>query len=109
MVGASEMDSFVGYEANKKRDVLNIKSPIAGGRVTNWDNMELVWHHTFYNQLRVEPQEHCVLVNQPPLTPKACIEKTTQIMMETFGTPALCLANSCQLSLFGAGRTSGTV
>lgn len=27
------------------------------GLVTNWDDMEKIWHHTFYNELRIGPTE----------------------------------------------------
>ena len=52
----NEINFYVGEKARSNRKVLNLNYPVEHGVVTNWNDMELLWHHMFYNELSVTPE-----------------------------------------------------
>merc|ERR1712173_315067 len=110
MEGTPQKEDYIGEEASQKRGILDLNYPIAAGIVESWDDMEKVWNHTFYNELRVNPSE-CggVLLTEAPRNPKANREKMVQIMFDTFETTNCYVAIQAVMSLYAAGRTTGLV
>jgi len=108
MIGVQKSD-YIGDEAMAKKGILKVTYPIEHGIITNWDDMEKIWHHTFYNELRVAPEEHNVMLTEAPLNPKVNREKMTQIMFETFNVPGMFVSIQAVLSLYSSGRTTGMV
>uniref|UniRef100_A0A7S1I0N3 Actin n=1 Tax=Eutreptiella gymnastica TaxID=73025 RepID=A0A7S1I0N3_9EUGL len=100
---------FVGDDAQERRGLLKLRYPIAHGVITNWDDMEAIWRHTFYDQLRVAPEEHKVLLTEAPINPKVNREKMAEVMFETFNVPAMYVQIQAVLSLYSSGRTTGIV
>lgn len=64
---------YIGDDAQAKRGILSLRYPIEHGIVTNWDDMEAVWNHALYNEMRVKPDGECrscvaALVDSSPMT-----------------------------------------
>jgi actin, other eukaryote len=100
---------YIGDEAASKNQILDLTYPVEKGIIQNFASMEEVWHHTFYTELRVSPDEHPVIMSEEPANTRNNRFKTTQIMFETFSIPGFFLAQTSLLSLYASGRTTGAV
>ena len=100
---------YIGEEAINLRGVLKLVYPVEHGQVQDWDAMERIWHYTFYNDLRVNPNEHPVLLTEPPLNKNQNKEKMAELMFDTFNVPAMYISMQAILSPYASGRTTGIV
>ncbi|KAJ8275034.1 hypothetical protein COCON_G00096590 [Conger conger] len=108
MNGNFERESYIGHEAQHMRGVLALKYPMRNGIIRNWDEMEKIWHHTF-QQMRVDPQDHPVLLTEAAMNPRENRQRMMELMFETFGVPYAYVAMQAVLALYAAGRTTGVV
>lgn len=109
MFGQEKKEYFLGEEATSRRGVLSLSYPIEHGIVRDWGDMEKVWHHTFYDALRVNPDEHPVIVTEAPLNPKKNRERMVEMLFEKFSCPAAYIVIQAVMSLYSYGRTTGCV
>lgn len=70
--------------------MLDCSYPVENGVVRNWDDMEHLWNYTFYDRLQIDPQEHKILLTEPPLNPKANRELFLKYMYGHEREPKLC-------------------
>ena len=77
--------------------------------------MEKIWHHVFYNELKVVPDSAPLLLSdgkfliKVPLNPKKSREKVTEIIFDTFNVPFFYISNQAVMALYSTGRTTGIV
>ena len=109
LLNSEKKERLLGQEALEKLGISTITHPIESGVITNWEDMEKIWHHTFYNELRIAPEEHNVLLTDPPLNKEETREKITEVMFEMFNIPGLYISMQSVLAIYSTGRTSGIV
>lgn len=95
----SDLDFFIGAEATIKRANYNVDYPIRHGIVDNWDNMEKYWQRCIYQYLCCDPEEHMMMLTEPPMNTPENREYTAEIMFETFNVPGLYIAVQAVLAL----------
>lgn len=71
--------------------------------------MEKCFHHIFYRELAVAPEEHIMMLSIPSQTPETHCDKLVELLFETFWHPALYFSHSPTLSLYASGKTTGMV
>ncbi|KAM9999302.1 hypothetical protein ACTFIZ_002846 [Dictyostelium cf. discoideum] len=92
-----------------RRPHMEIINPLSDGLIKNWDAMEQIWNHTFYERLHINPIEHPILLAEPTYNTRAIREKVTEIMFEKYHAPALFIAKNAVLSSFASSKASSLV
>jgi len=102
-----DLDFYIGAEAAKKRSNYNVDYPIRHGIIDNWDNMEKYWQRCIYEYMCCDPEEHHMMLTEPPMNTPENREYTAEIMFETFNVPGLYIAVQAVLALCASLLTKG--
>lgn len=100
---------YIGDEAKERRGRLDMKKPIQDSLINNWEDIENLWSYTFFNALKVCPDEVYAVITESPMNPGKYREKTIETLFELFNLEGVYLANKSLLSLYSTGRTTGCV
>nr|XP_013800088.1 PREDICTED: actin-like protein 9 [Apteryx mantelli mantelli] len=100
--------TFSREEALLHADV-DITGLTQSGIIINWEAAEILWQHIFYNDLMVPPEEHALLITDPPLSPITNREKMVELVFESLHSPGIYIASQSVLSVYAHGQTSGLV
>ncbi|XP_069776360.1 actin-like protein 7B [Narcine bancroftii] len=107
--GDNRQENFVGEVLAAPEPALKLASPLRHGIVADWDGAEALLAHIFHRALRILPEEHAVMVADPPLSPASNREKMAEVLFETFGAPSIHVADQSVLSLYSSGCITGLV
>ncbi|XP_004580981.2 actin-like protein 7A [Ochotona princeps] len=107
--GDNRKETFVGQELSTPKVRLRLVNPLRHGIIVDWDTVQDIWEYLFRQEMKIAPEEHAVLVSDPPLSPHTNREKYAEMLFETFNTPAMHIAYQSRLSMYSYGRTSGLV
>ncbi|XP_021016853.1 actin-like protein 7A [Mus caroli] len=107
--GDNRKETFVGHELFNPDIHLKLVNPLRHGIIVDWDTVQDIWEYLFRQEMKIAPEEHAVLVSDPPLSPHTNREKYAEMLFETFNTPAMHIAYQSRLSMYSYGRTSGLV
>ncbi|XP_040275776.1 actin-like protein 7A [Bufo bufo] len=84
-------------------------NPLWHGAIVDWDCIEAMLEYLFVQEMKITPDEHAVLLSDPPLSPITNREKYIEMMFETFNVPAFHMAYQPRLAMYSYGRTSSLV
>ncbi|XP_003463824.1 actin-like protein 7B [Cavia porcellus] len=107
--GDTRKETYVGHELLNIEAPLKLVNPLKHGVVVDWDCVQSIWEYIFYTAMKICPEEHPVLVSDPPLSPTSNREKYAELLFETFGIPAMHVTSQALLSVYSYGRTTGLV
>lgn len=97
-------------EAISRRGAVRLLSPLAGGAVADWRDLEAFLHSMFSTALRVAPEEASGLLwAESVRTSAAERERLAQLLLEEFSVRALRLCPSAALVARAAGVADGLV
>lgn len=110
MVGMGQKDVYYGDEAMAKRGFLDLVQLVERGEVIAPKEVFLGFlHHIFYNELRVSPEDHSVVMAISDVVTARQAQQLLQMLFEEFSVPQAYIASLAQLAGYASGHTTALV
>lgn len=102
-------DVMVGDECAKYRHMLNTSYPVDNGIVKDWEGMKHLWDYTFFDRMQIRPEDHKIMLTEPPMNPTSNKKRMCETMFETYNFPAAKISIQAMLVLYAQGLLTGVV
>lgn len=81
--------------------------PIRRGVIKDWDQLETVWQNITEITNLTQIDSTSIFIVESPRMNGVDRSKWAELLFETYRASSICLSNSCALTLFASGRTTG--
>lgn len=93
LVGMDQKDCYIGNEVAAKKNVLAIEHPVKEGLIKDMDGICEILNHLYNNDLRRTPEDHKLLITEPPNNDNKIREELVKRLFEEYKVPKLYLGN----------------
>ncbi|NXW55948.1 ACL7A protein, partial [Eurystomus gularis] len=107
--GSNRKGTFIGKERQCNSVPITLVNPVKHGLVVDWNCVQDTLQCIFQTEMKIQPEDHAVLVSVPPLSSIAYKERYAEMMFEGFHMPAIHIAYQPHLSMYSYGKTSALV
>ncbi|KAL6760177.1 actin family [Haematococcus lacustris] len=97
-----DVQELIGEQALATSSLHGLAYPVRNGIVQSWDVLERFLQHSLFQYLRVEPEDHVVLLTEPACSTSDSREMLAEIMFETFGVAGLHIGTQPVLALYAS-------
>jgi len=105
--GTEDLDFYIGDEGLGRAPNYTPVNIMKHGQVEDWTKMEQFWEQCLFKYLRCEPEDHAVLLTEPPLNSPDNREFTAEVMFETFNVPYLYIGMQAMLAVAASWTNKG--
>jgi len=103
---------MVGDEAAKYRHMLEVKYPVAAGKILYWKgdySIQHIWDYAFNEKMNITPSDHKILLTEAPMNPKENQKRMLEYMLEHYGFAGASVSMQAMLVLYAQGLLTGVV
>jgi actin len=99
---------YVGYEALLNSSCLDLKYPMRNSKLSA-NEMEKIWSHIFYNELKVKPENHNVFLTESLFNSTKERQEMAEIMFEKFSVFNIHIEPQPVMTLYSTTKTTGLI
>jgi len=107
MTAKTSQEYFTGEELRVKRGLLKMQKSFESDRNCDIGVLSNVWHHALINELRIQPEEHELIITDQPGGSIRSKHNFVHLIFEHFNFRGASIVDSSLMNLFSCGLSNG--